>query len=59
LIIHSKNDNSVSIEHAKYANKMIRKSKIEILQNEWGHLFWIGDDSKKSIEKVIEFIDEL
>jgi len=59
LIIHSKNDNSVSIEHAKYANKMIRKSKIEILQNEWGHLFWIGDDSKKSIDKVIEFIDEL
>ncbi|HHH55191.1 MAG TPA: alpha/beta hydrolase [Bacteroidetes bacterium] len=58
LIIHSENDNSVSIEHAEYANKMIENSKIEILKNEWGHLFWIGKDSKKSIEKIIEFIDE-
>ena len=58
LIIHSENDNSVSLEHAKYANKMIENSKIEILQNEWGHLFWIGTDSKKSIEKTIKFIEE-
>ena len=58
LIIHSENDNSVSLEHPKYANKMIENSKIEILQNEWGHLFWIGIDSKKSIEKTIEFIEE-
>lgn len=58
FIIHSENDNSASIEHAKYANKMIENSKIEILQNEWGHLFWIGTDSKKSIEKTIEFIKE-
>jgi len=58
LIIHSENDNSVSLEHPKYANKMIENSKIEILQNEWGHLFWIGTDSKKSIEKTIKFIEE-
>ncbi len=58
LIIHSENDNSVSLEHPKYANKMIENSKIEILQNEWGHLFWIGTDSKESIEKTIEFIEE-
>ena len=58
LIIHSENDNSVSLEHAKYANKMIENSKIEILQNEWGHLFWIGSDTKKSIEMTIKFIEE-
>jgi len=58
LIIHSKNDNSVSLEHPENANKMIANSKIEILQNEWGHLFWIGTDSKKTIEKTIEFIEE-
>ena len=56
LIIHSENDNSVSLDHAKYAKKMIENSKIEILQNEWGHLFWIGTDSKKSIEKTTIFI---
>ena len=58
LIIHSENDNSVSLEHAKYAKKTIGNSIIEILQNEWGHLFWIGTDSKKSIEKTINFIEE-
>ena len=58
LVIHSKNDNSVSLEHAKYANKMIENSKIEVLQNDWGHLFWIGTDSKKSIEMTIKFIEE-
>lgn len=58
LIIHSENDSSVPLEHAKYSNEMIENSKIEILQNDWGHLFWIGIDSKRSIEKTIEFIME-
>lgn len=57
LIIHSENDNSVSLEHPENANRMIENSIIEILQNEWGHLFWIGTDSKKSIEKIMQFIE--
>ena len=58
LIIHSKNDNSVPFEHALYSNKMIKNSKLVELNNEWGHLFWIGTDSEKSIEKTIKFIEE-
>jgi len=58
LIIHSENDNSVLLEHPENANKMIKKSRVEILQNEWGHLFWIGTDSKMTIAKTIEFIEE-
>lgn len=58
FIIHSINDNSVPLEHAKYANERIENSGIEILNNEWGHLFWIGTDSKSSIEKTIKFIEE-
>jgi len=58
LIIHSKNDNSVPFEHALYSKKKIINSKLVELDNEWGHLFWIGADSKKSIEKTIEFIEE-
>lgn len=58
LIIHSKNDNSVPFEHALYSKKMIENTKLIELNNEWGHLFWIGTDSKKSIEKTIEFIEE-
>jgi hypothetical protein len=56
LIIHSKNDNSVSFEHALHSNKIIENSVLEELENEWGHLFWIGSDSKDSIKKTIEFI---
>ncbi len=58
LIIHSKNDNSVPLEHALHSNKMIKNSKLVELNNEWGHLFWIGDDSTDSIKKTIEFIEE-
>ncbi len=56
LIIHSKNDNSVSFEHALYSKKMIKNSKLVELNNEWGHLLWIGTDSKNSIKNIIEFI---
>lgn len=57
LIIHSRNDNSVSFEHAEHANKMINNSKLIGLDNEWGHLFWIGKDSNETIKKIIEFIE--
>lgn len=58
LIIHSINDNSVSYEHAVHANRMIKNSKLVGLDNEWGHLFWIGNDSNVSIRKTIEFIEQ-
>jgi len=58
LIIHSKNDNSVPFEHALHSNKMIKNSKLVELNNEWGHLFWIGNDSNESISKTIGFITE-
>ena len=58
LIIHSKNDNSVLFEHALHSKKMIKNSKLVELNNEWGHLLWIGTDSKKSIEVTMKFIEE-
>ena len=56
LIIHSENDNSVSLDHPEHANNLIENSNIVFLQNEWGHLFWIGTESKTSIERTIKFI---
>jgi pimeloyl-ACP methyl ester carboxylesterase len=58
LIVHSKNDNSVSLDHALNSNKKIENSKLIELDNEWGHLFWIGKDSEQSINRIIAFIDE-
>lgn len=56
LVIHSENDNSVSVDHAKHANRLIKNSKLKILQNEWGHLFWIGNDSQIAVDTIMEFI---
>jgi len=58
LIIHSENDTSVSFEHALQANEMIENSEIAKLNNEWGHLFWIGKDSNESIRRTIEFSEK-
>lgn len=49
LVIHSKNDNSGSYEHAVHSHKLIKNSILVELDNEWGHLFWIGQDSDKCI----------
>jgi pimeloyl-ACP methyl ester carboxylesterase len=58
LVIHSNHDNSVPFEHAKHSKNTIQNSRLIELDNEWGHLFWIGQDSDESIKKVIEFIIE-
>lgn len=40
LIVHRKNDNNVSFDHAEYANKKIKDSKLIGLDNEWGDIFF-------------------
>lgn len=56
LIIHSKNDNSVLFDHAEHAHEKIRHSRLVALDNEWGHLFWIGNDSELPIRETLDFI---
>jgi pimeloyl-ACP methyl ester carboxylesterase len=58
LILHSKNDNSVPFEHALHSHKMIENSKLLEIDNEWGHLIWIGIDSQTLIKETLEFIDK-
>lgn len=56
LVIHSQSDNSVPFKHANHAHNLIMDSKLEKLDNEWGHMFWIGQDSNDSVKKTIAFI---
>ena len=58
LIIHSKNDKSVPVDHALYAHKEIMNSRLELLENKWGHLIWIGDDSEKALTMISDFAGE-
>ena len=58
LIAHSRFDNSVPFEHARHAHKNISNSKLIELQNDWGHLLWIGKDSHKAINEIVGFIQK-
>lgn len=56
LILHSTTDNSVCIDHAKDAHAIIKKSILKIYTNKWGHLLWLGQESKIAIEDTLKFI---
>ena len=58
LILHSSNDNSVNIAHAKNAHSKIKKSTLKIYDNKWGHLLWLGQESRIPIEDTLKFIDK-
>ena len=57
LIIHSKNDKSVSFEHPKYAGQNIENSQTVWLNNKWGHLIWLGTESKNNIKHITTFLN--
>lgn len=57
LILHSKNDKSVSINHAIHAAKMIKNSRLVTFQNDWGHLFPIGNDTSKVHDEILDFLE--
>ena len=57
LILHSKNDKSVSIEMAKHAKAKIKGSELKMFDNNWGHLLWVGRDKIKPISALNEFLD--
>jgi len=59
LILHSKNDNSVPIDHAQHAKKEIENSKILLLDNLWGHMIWIGKDYELIQNDIINFINDI
>lgn len=56
LILHSKNDSVVPIDHAHNARKNISNSKLFLLDT-WGHLIWLGKGSEQLHEKLLQFLD--
>ncbi len=51
-------DKAVSIEHAEYANKRITDAKLIRIDNAWGHVFWLDEQSDRAISQLIRFIEE-
>jgi pimeloyl-ACP methyl ester carboxylesterase len=57
IILHSSNDNTVKIEHAKHGHSQIENSILKIYNNKWGHLLWLGKESNTPIRDTLNFID--
>lgn len=55
LIMHSKHDGAVSLEHAHYAHQQILDSELCILES-WGHLIWLGERAEDVDRKLIDFL---
>lgn len=55
LIMHSKFDGAVSLEHPHYAHQQIPHSELCILES-WGHLIWLGIGAKTVERKLIDFL---
>ncbi|USK57406.1 alpha/beta hydrolase [Cytobacillus solani] len=55
LIMHSKHDGSVPLEHPYYAHENIPSSELCLLDS-WGHLIWLGKSSKETDENLINFL---
>lgn len=58
LIIHSEYDKMVSIDQAVFAHLLIPNSRLIKLQNDWGHLLWIGKDSCACLEHIGSFLED-
>lgn len=55
LILHSKHDGAVPLEHAYYAKQKIPDSRLCVLDT-WGHLIWLGEGSEDVNRKLIDFL---
>ncbi|MDV2685653.1 alpha/beta hydrolase [Alkalihalophilus lindianensis] len=55
LIMHSKHDGSVPLEHPYFARKNIPVSELCLLDT-WGHLIWLGKSAKETDENLIKFL---
>ncbi|GAB3166253.1 alpha/beta fold hydrolase [Telluribacter humicola] len=59
LILHSINDAAVDLEHALYANSLIRGSALRTYNNKWGHMLWLGPESAEPIRDAVAFLEQV
>ncbi|MCM2677425.1 alpha/beta fold hydrolase [Alkalicoccobacillus plakortidis] len=55
LIMHSKHDSSVPLEHPYFAHEKISNSELHLLDT-WGHLIWLGKSKRNTDEILMDFL---
>lgn len=58
LILHSKFDKAVSAKHALHAERSIPHAYLELLENTWGHMIWIGKGRGKVKKRIEDFVSK-
>lgn len=58
LIVHSLHDKSVPVAHARHAAGLIPNSRLELIDNDWGHLIWLGRGSEIALESIADFLGD-
>ncbi|MFJ5714584.1 alpha/beta fold hydrolase [Neobacillus sp. NPDC093127] len=56
LIMHSKHDGSVPLEHSFHVHENIPSSDLCLLDS-WGHLIWLGKSAEKTDINLIKFLN--
>ena len=55
LVIHSREDNSVPFSHAEWSLENIQQAEL-CEAGCTGHFFWIGPDSTRISQRLVEFL---
>ncbi len=58
LILHSENDNKVSLSHALNASEKIKGSKLITFSNRWGHMLWFGTEYEPVLHELKNFLSD-
>jgi pimeloyl-ACP methyl ester carboxylesterase len=56
LILHSENDNKVSLSHPLNAKDKIKNSKLVTFNNRWGHMLWFGIEYEPNLNELEQHI---
>jgi pimeloyl-ACP methyl ester carboxylesterase len=56
LVLHGRYDQQVSLEHPHHAQATIRGAILHLYENRWGHLLWLGPESRAPIAEALRFI---
>ncbi|MDO3677800.1 alpha/beta fold hydrolase [Paenibacillus ehimensis] len=55
LVLHSRHDRLVPLEHAFHAHRHLPQSELRLLDT-WGHLIWLGKGAEETDEAMLAFL---
>ncbi|MFF2888638.1 alpha/beta fold hydrolase [Paenibacillus sp. NPDC057967] len=57
MVLHSRHDSTVSIEHARHVKGKIQHAEVCELES-WGHLIWLGEEAGYMYDRLFAFLSK-